>query len=105
MERFYNMRISLLILLIIFLFPMVVLPNEVIKTKGILMEIDFKNNILIINEEKFTWDSNTVIEDEKGSNIKINNLKPNTPIYMESVEDPGNKRFLIKKIRLIKKVK
>ncbi|MGQ9638373.1 MAG: hypothetical protein ACUVT6_11355 [Thermodesulfobacteriota bacterium] len=105
MERFYNMRISLLILLIIFLFPMVVLPNEVIKTKGILMEIDLKNNILIINEEKFTWDSNTVIEDEKGSNIKINNLKPNTPIYMESVEDPGNKRFLIKKIRLIKKVK
>lgn len=104
MERFYN-TIRLLILLIIFLFPMVVLSNEVIKTKGILMEIDLKNNILIVNEEKFIWDSNTVIKDENGSNIKINNLKPNTPIYMESVEDPGNKRFLIKKIRLIKKVK
>ena len=106
MERFYYKRIGLLILFVFFLFPAVVLPNnEMIKTRGILMEIDFKNNTLIINEKKFIWDSNTAIEDERGSIIKIDRLKPNTPIYMESVEDPINKRLLIKKIRLIKKVK
>ncbi len=106
MERFDYKRISLLILFVFFLFPMGVLPNnEIIKTKGVLMEIDFKNNTLIINEKKFTWDSNTAIEDERGSIIKIDHLKPNTPIYIESVEDPTNKRLLIKKIRLIKKVK
>ncbi len=79
--------------------------DEVIKTKGILMEIDLKTQTLIINEKKFKWDSNTFVEDEKGYFIKIDILKPNTPIYIESVEDPLQKHLLIKKIRLIKKVK
>lgn len=106
MIKSFCKKTSLLILLFFWMIPMIGFSNdEVIKTKGILMEIDLKTQTLIINEKKFKWDSNTVVEDEKGYFIKIDILKPNTPIYIESVEDPLQKHLLIKKIRLIKKVK
>ncbi|MEM3112701.1 MAG: hypothetical protein QXY90_06650 [Candidatus Anstonellales archaeon] len=106
MIKSFCKKTSLLILLFFWMIPLIGFSNEeVIKTKGILMEMDLKTQTLIINEKKFKWDSNTAIEDEKGYSIKMESLKPNTPIYAESVEDPLQKRLLIKKIRLIKKVK
>lgn len=106
MRRSFLKNTAFFILWILWMIPTIGLSNEgMIKTKGILMEIDLKAQTLIINEKKFMWDSNTIIEDEKGDSIKMDSLKPNTPIYAESVEDPLQKRLLIKKIRLIRKAK
>ncbi len=106
MRKFLNKTIILVSLLILFSSsPAWSTDEDLIQTEGILMEVDLKTNTMVVNERRFSWDSNTFITNEKGSSITIDKLKTNSWIYMESIEDRANKRILVKKIRLIKKLK
>jgi len=106
MRKFLNKTIILVSLLILFSSsPAWSTDEDLIQTEGILMEVDLKTNTMVVNERRFSWDSNTFITNEKGSSITIDKLKTNSLIYMESIEDRANKRILVKKIRLIKKLK
>ncbi len=75
----------------------------IVATQGIVMALDLKKNTMIINERAFTWDQNTVIHNEKGSPVTLDNLRARTWVYIEGVEDKAHKRVVAKKIYLLPK--
>jgi len=75
----------------------------IVKTQGVLMDLDLKKKTMIINEQPVTWDENTVIHNEKGSPVALDSLKTRTWVYVEGVKEKGQKRVVVKKIYLLPK--
>ncbi len=75
----------------------------IVKTQGVLMALDLKKKTMIINEQAFTWDESTVVHNEKGSPVALDNLKARTWVYVEGVKDKGQKTVVVKKIYLVPK--
>ena len=75
----------------------------IVTTQGVVMALDLKKKTIIINERTFTYDENTIIHNEKGSPVTLDNLKARTWVYIEGVEDKAHKRVVAKKIYLLPK--
>jgi len=75
----------------------------IVKSQGILMALDLKKKTMIINEQPFTWDQDTVIHNEKGSPLTLDHLKARTWVYVEGVREKGQKKAVVKKIYLLPK--
>lgn len=79
------------------------LDNDIIKIQGVVMTIDLKKNMMIVNEKPFVWDQKTIICNEKGIPITMDNIKAKTWVYVEGVYDRHMNSFLAKKIYTIPK--
>ncbi len=75
----------------------------IVTTQGVVMALDLKKKVVIINERTFTWDENTIIHNEKGSPVALDNLRARNWVYVEGVEDKAHKRVVVKKIYLLPK--
>jgi hypothetical protein len=75
----------------------------IVKFQGVVMALDLKHNSLIVNERTFTWDSQTLISNEKGQPVTPDKLKLRGWVYIEGVPDKANRRNIAKKIYLIPK--
>jgi hypothetical protein len=68
-----------------------------------MMELDLKNNIMIVNERAFFWGPQTNFYNEKGSPITVDKLRAKTWVYIEGVKDNVKKMALAEKIYLLPK--
>ena len=77
--------------------------NVAVKIQGVVMELDVKKNTMIVNEMKFIWDANTIINNEKGLSMAPDKIITKSWVYIEGTEDRANKRIIAKKISLLPK--
>jgi hypothetical protein len=77
--------------------------DDIAKIQGMIMDLDVKKNTMIVNEKSFVWSQNTVIYNDKGSPITIDQFKPKTWVYIQGERDKNNKRIIIHKIYLLPK--
>lgn len=77
--------------------------EEIYRNQGIIMSIDLKQKIMVVNERIFTWDHTTMIFNEKESPISIENFKPNKWVYIEGVREKKKNPMRIEKIYLLPK--
>ena len=77
--------------------------KDIVKIQGIIMEVDLKRNMMILNEKRFVWDPKTIVCDERGASMTMDKLKTNHWVYIEGVDDKVNKRIIAKKIYLLPK--
>ncbi len=77
--------------------------EDIYKNQGVIMSLDLKQKMMVINERTFFWDQSTIICNEKGNPIDIENFKPNARVYIEAVRDKKNNPMRIEKIYLLPK--
>jgi len=75
----------------------------VVRIQGSIMELDIKKNTMVVIEKIFVWDSNTLFYNEKGSPIKVDQLKTKTYVYIEGEKIKNIIPIMIKKIYLLPK--
>jgi len=75
--------------------------GDISKLQGVVMEIDFKNNLFFVNEKPFIFDKNTIISDEKGNTIPLDRIKKNVWVYIEWSGSIEKKNAVAKKIYLL----
>jgi hypothetical protein len=69
------------------------------KTQGRIMRVDFKKNIMVVNEKTFIWNKSTIFNDHKESVIEIEKLKTKSWVFI--VGEPRDKNTVIKRIYLL----
>ena len=77
------------------------LAQSTVKMQGLVMSIDAKNNVMVVNEKTFVWDQSTVFNDEKGAQIGIDKFKPRSWVFIEG--EKGDQSIVIKTIYLLPK--
>jgi hypothetical protein len=76
--------------------------KDIVTFQGMVMELDWKQKVITVNERSFAFDKNTIVHNEKGSPIPQDNLKTKTWVFVEGVKDKSQKK-LAKKIYLLPK--
>jgi len=77
--------------------------KNILNIQGVVMVLDLKKSMLVVNEKTFFWDQHTVFYNEKGSSITIDKLKIKGWVYIEGENDKVHKRWVAKKIYLLPK--
>ena len=77
------------------------LETDIIKLQGSIMNLDLKQNRMIVNEKEFIWDAKAFVANEKGSPISMDRFRPKSWVYIEGVKDKKNHRIIIEKIYLL----
>ncbi len=104
MRRVYIINIYLIVMLILLTYPLCFGSDsniEMNKAQGIVMEIDLKNNIIIVNEKLIHIDSSTLTHDDRGTPVSIDRIKKKGWVYIEWSKEEN--RSLAKKIYLLPK--
>jgi hypothetical protein len=103
-KRFINKGVLLLIFSISIISSLTfALDKDRIAIQGVVMELDFKRNVMIVNERTFFWDPQTIFYNEKGSPITVDKLRAQTWVYIEGMRDNVKKRAIAGKIYLLPK--
>jgi hypothetical protein len=77
--------------------------KKLVKIQGMVMDLDLKKKTMIVNEMHFVWNDKTIINNEKGSLIAIEKIKPRSWVYIEGETDKVNNRVEARKIYLLPK--
>ena len=103
-KDFYKLGIPITIIFVLLCSYMALASEEeIIKIQGVMMSLDLKKNVVIVNERLFVLNQNTAIHNDKGVAITIDKLKPNTWVYIEGLKDSTNRRIVARKIYLLPK--
>ena len=103
-KRFINKRVILLIFSISIISSLTfALDQDRIVVQGVVMELDLKKTVMIVNERTFFWDPQTIFYDAKGSPITVDKLRAKTWVYIEGMKDKSKKRAIAEKIYLLPK--
>ena len=103
-KRFINQGVLLLILSISIISSLTfALDKDRIAIQGVVMEVDLKKNVMIVNERTFFWDPQTIFYNEKGSPITVDKLRAKTWVYIEGMRDNVRKRLVAEKIYMLPK--
>ena len=79
------------------------LDKDRIAMQGVVMEMDLKKNMMIVNERTFIWDPQTIFYNEKGSPISVDKLGAKSWVYIEGMKDHVKKRAIAEKIYVLPK--
>jgi hypothetical protein len=79
------------------------LEEDIYRNQGIIMNLDLRQKMMIVNERTFTWDQTTIIYNEKGVPINIENFKTKAWVYIEGVKEKKDNHIRIEKIYLLPK--
>jgi hypothetical protein len=77
--------------------------GSIVRIQGIVMDVDLKKNILIVNERTLFWAPHTFFYNENGSPITADKLRTKAWVYIEGVRDNIKKGVIAEKIYLIPK--
>jgi len=103
-KRFIYNGVILLILSIVIISSLTFASDrDRIKMQGIVMEVDLKKNMIVVNERMFVWDPNTIFYNEKGSPLTVDKLRAKTWVYIEGMRDNVRKRLVAEKIYMLPK--
>ena len=95
---------TFIIFLTLFISSLTLASDEsIFRIQGIVMDLDLKKNILIVNERTLFWDQNTIFYNEKGSRVTLDIIKTRTWVYIEGIRDNLKKRVVAEKIYVIPK--
>ena len=100
---FYKEFILVIFFILIFSFLTIASDEGIVRIQGIVMELDLKKNMMIVNERTFVWDPKTIFYNEKGSPITVDKLRTKTWVYIEGVRDNIKKGVIAEKIYLLPK--
>jgi len=79
------------------------LDESIVKIQGKVMELDFKKNVMVVNERTFFLGPNTLFYNDKGSPIAADRLRPKAWVYLEGTLHESGKKVIAEKIYLIPK--
>jgi len=107
MKRRYIKKEWIIIFSSIFIFSALALAlgeDKTVRVQGLIMELDLKKNIVVVNEKIFIWNQKTVFHNEKGTPINsIDRLKLDTWVYIIGEFDGMNKAKIAKEIYFLPK--
>lgn len=66
---------------------------------GPVKEISWDRRAIMINERKFSLSQETIVVDQKGSKLKLDDIKQNSNVAIDAVKSPSG--YVIKKIVVI----
>jgi hypothetical protein len=102
-KNFYPTGMLLAILFSLFISSLTFAANkDIVAFEGMVMELDWKEKMIIVNERSFAFDKHTIVYNEKGSPIPQDNLKTKTWVFIEGTKDKSQKK-VAKKIYLLPK--
>jgi hypothetical protein len=105
-KEYFFKGIILAIFFALFISPLTFASDEsivIVRIQGPVMDLDSKNNVIIVNERTFVLSPNTGFYDGKGSPVSIDKLKKKTWVYVEGVRENAKKRVVAEKIYLLPK--
>jgi hypothetical protein len=79
------------------------LDKDIVRIQGRVMEVDFNNNLMIVNERTFLWNQNTAFYNERGSPTTVDSLRKKTWVYVEGTKDATKKSVIAGKIYILPK--
>ena len=79
------------------------LDKNIIRIQGRVMEVDFNNNLMIVNERTFVWNQNTAFYNDRGSPTTVDSLRKKTWVYVEGAKDATKKIVIAQKIYILPK--
>lgn len=97
-----KMMIFVLSCVVIFSTLSVASGQDLYKNQGAIMQIDHKNNTMVVNERHLVWNQNTAFYDSKGSLTDLEGFKIKSWVYIEGTTGRNN-IILIEKIYLLPK--
>jgi hypothetical protein len=102
--KFFRKEVILIVCFIFLFSALAFAQGRDIQSKGKVMELDFANKTVIVNEKTFFWNANTLFFDEKGTPLSIteDRLAKGTMVRIESTWIK-NKPLMIKKLHLLPK--
>ncbi len=105
MTKSFPKVMRFLIFLIILISPNVVFSADGGggKFQGSIMELDSKNNKMIVNEQNVVWTEKTFFGGKEGSPVTAGQLKVKQWVYVVGIKDKANNRVIAQKIYLIPK--
>jgi hypothetical protein len=77
--------------------------ESIVKLQGVVIDLDVKKNVMIVNERTFIWGQNTIFYNEKGSPVNVDKVGVKAWVYLEGVRDNVNKRVVAEKIYILPK--
>ena len=77
--------------------------QTLMKFHGVVMDVDLKTNVCVVNEKQVHWFSYTSLNNEKGVLASIENLKVKDWVYVEGVNSTVNKRIEARRMPLLSK--
>jgi hypothetical protein len=100
--RFFGKEMVLIVVCFIFLFSALAFAQgkDVVKYMGKIVDLDVSKRMLIVNEDPFVWDKNTLFYDEEGSPTTAVKLQKNIQVSIEGKKIKGQP-YLIKKIYIL----
>ena len=75
----------------------------IVKLQGVVMTVDPRKGVFIVNERLFAWNQQTAVYNERGLPTTFDKLKEQGWVYVEGVPDRVNRRNVAKKIYLLPK--
>ncbi len=87
MKKGYLKRTLTIICFIIFIFSALAFAldeEKAVRVQGLIMELNLKKNIVVVNEKAFVWDQKTVFHSGNGTPIdNMDRLQLDTWVYIE----------------------
>jgi hypothetical protein len=77
--------------------------EEEIRLQGYLMSFKLDEKKIFVNERTFFVDEKTVVKNAEGSPVTLDQLKPNSWVYMKGKREGFRKRPVIREIYLLPK--
>ncbi len=99
-RQFFKTGTLLMGLALLILSTWTLASGEEVKVQGLIMNIDFKQNTMVVNEKTFTWGKTTAIHNDKASPITMDRFKRMAWVYIVG-EQTDDSRIHIKKIYLL----
>ena len=95
--------IPLIAVLLILTFSLVfAADNSIKRTKGKVETVDFSKEFFVVNESKYFWNQDTFFSDVKGTPMKVDQLKPQTSVYIEWRSAKGSIKKVAKRVCIFK---
>jgi hypothetical protein len=101
----FRKGIPLIVILSFLTFPLVfAADNNVKKARGKVEIVDLKKKFFVVNESQYFWNYDTTFSDEKGTPVKIDQLKPNASVYIEWESVKGTWKRIPKRVCIFREI-
>ncbi len=95
----FRKGIPLIAVLLFLTISLVLAADSKIKnTRGKVETVDVKKKVFVVNESNYFWNHDTIFSDEKGTPVKIDQLKPKASVYIQWESVKGSRKRIARKV-------
>lgn len=77
--------------------------KDKVKIQGLLVELNLKSRVMVVNETTFSWDEGTTFNNAKGIPVPLEQFSTKNWVYVEGEHDKARKTMSAKKVYLLPK--